>query len=155
MTTIESIGDGGSEGRPIHAVTVFLNDRKHVVRGGTWLVQELKSGLGVEPAKVLEVITPEGLKELDDEAEIEVHEGEQFATRARTVTIFVDDHKHEIRAGAWVVSALKAIVGVDPAKVLAEITPHGLKDLDDSATIEVREGERFISHARSGGSSAP
>lgn len=69
------------------------------------------------------------------------------------VTIVVDDHKHSVRAGAWIVRDLKAAVGVDPAKVLAEITPQGLKDLDDGAKIEVHEGQRFMSHARSGGSS--
>jgi hypothetical protein len=80
------------------------------------------------------------------------HETETDA-HVRTVTIIVDDHKHVVRAGKWVVRDLKAAVGVDPAKVLAEITPHGLKDLDDNATIEVHEGERFMSHARSGGAS--
>ena len=73
--------------------------------------------------------------------------------RKHTVTIIVDDKKHTVREGKWVVSALKSEVGVDPAKVLAEITPHGLQDLKDEATIEVKEGERFMSHARSGGSS--
>ena len=69
------------------------------------------------------------------------------------VTITVDDHKHEVRPGSWVVSQLKAAVGVDPAKVLAEITPQGLKDLNDDGKIEVHEGQRFMSHVRSGGSS--
>lgn len=68
-------------------------------------------------------------------------------------TIIVDDDKHEVRAGKWVVRDLKAEVGVDAAKVLAEITPHGLKDLDDGAKIEVHERQRFMSHVRSGGSS--
>ena len=57
-----------------------------------------------------------------------------------TVTIVVDDHKHEVRPGKWVVHDLKTAVGVDAAKVLAEITPHGLKDLEDNATIEVDIG---------------
>jgi hypothetical protein len=70
-----------------------------------------------------------------------------------TVTIVVDDHKHKVRPGKWVVHDLKTAVGVDAAKVLAEITPHGLKDLEDNATIEVHEGQRFMSHVRSGGSS--
>jgi hypothetical protein len=69
------------------------------------------------------------------------------------VTIVVDDHNHSVRPGIWIVSDLKATVGVDPAKVLAEITPQGLKDLKDDAKIEVHEGQRFMSHARSGGSS--
>lgn len=70
-----------------------------------------------------------------------------------TVTIIVDDQRHAVREGAWVVRDLKAAVGVDPAKVLAEITPHGLNDLADDATIELKDGLRFMSHARTGGSS--
>ncbi len=69
------------------------------------------------------------------------------------VTIWVDGVKHDVRAGQWVVSELKQAVDVPAAKVLAEVTPQGLKDLDDSQKIEVHEGQRFISHVRSGGSS--
>lgn len=69
------------------------------------------------------------------------------------VKIIVDDTPHQVRAGEWVVRDLKAAVGVDPAKVLAEITPHGLKDLQDDAKVAVHEGEQFMSHARTGGSS--
>ena len=72
---------------------------------------------------------------------------------AHTVTIIVDDKRHSVRPGKWIVSDLKAAVGVDPAKVLAEITPHGLKDLEDNDHIGVHEGQRFMSHARSGGAS--
>jgi hypothetical protein len=69
------------------------------------------------------------------------------------VTIVVDDAKHEVRPGKWVVRDLKAETGVDPAKVLAEITPHGLDDLEDDARIAVHEKQRFMSHARSGAAS--
>jgi hypothetical protein len=70
-----------------------------------------------------------------------------------TVTIVVDDKKYDVRPGQWIVRELKATTGVDPAKVLAEITPHGLEDLDDDAKIGVHEKQRFMSHARTGGSS--
>jgi hypothetical protein len=69
------------------------------------------------------------------------------------VTIVVDGVDHQVRGGKWVVRDLKAALGIDPAKMLAEITPHGLKDLDDGDTIEVHEKEQFMTHARSGGSS--
>ena len=70
-----------------------------------------------------------------------------------TVTILVDGVKHEVRRGPWIVSELKEAVNVPAAKVLAKVTPQGLDDLDDAARIEVHEGERFVSHVRSGGSS--
>lgn len=70
-----------------------------------------------------------------------------------TATIVVDDQQYEVRPGQWIVRELKAVAGVDPAKALAEITPHGLVDLEDDAKIGVHEKQRFMSHARSGGSS--
>jgi len=69
------------------------------------------------------------------------------------VTIEVDTVKKEVRPGKWLVSDLKNEVGVDQAKVLAEITPHGLIDLDDGDNIPVHEHQRFMSHARTGASS--
>jgi hypothetical protein len=70
-----------------------------------------------------------------------------------TVTISVDDQPKEVRPGKWTVSELKAATGVDPSKVLAEITPQGLQDLSDAAKIAVHEHQRFMSHVRGGASS--
>jgi hypothetical protein len=86
------------------------------------------------------------------------HDGSAAASEAseahqHLVTIFVDGVEKEVRRGKWIVRELKAAVRVDPAKVLAEITPQGLKDLEDGAEIEVHENEKFMSHARSGGAS--
>lgn len=90
-------------------------------------------------------------------AETEIKAAEKELEEARkhrdTVVIVVDGEEHRVRAGKWLVSELKAKVGVDPAKVLAEITPKGLRDLADNEEIHVREAEQFMSHARSGGSS--
>jgi len=95
--------------------------------------------------------------ELDlQRAEGEVSEAEheiEEAHRDHDVTINVDGTDHQVHRGKWIVRQLKAAVGVDPAKVLAEITPQGLKDLTDDQEIEVYQGERFMTHARSGGSS--
>ena len=81
------------------------------------------------------------------------HDTEDRKDHPHLVTIVVDDHKHSVRPGTWIVRELKAAVGVDPAKALAEIRPHGLVDLDDDAKTEVHEGQRYMSHVRSGGSS--
>jgi len=73
--------------------------------------------------------------------------------REHLITIEVDETPRQIRPGEWLVSKLKANLGIDPGRVLAEITAKGLVDLADTARIHVREGERFITHARSGSSS--
>ena len=75
------------------------------------------------------------------------------AKRDDLVTIMVDGVERRVRRGRWVVKELKAALGIDPAKVLAEITPQGLKDLDDNSEIEVHAHEKFMTHARSGGAS--
>lgn len=69
------------------------------------------------------------------------------------VTIEVDAIEKQVRPGKWLVNDLKNAVGVDAAKILAEITPHGLIDLDDSDHVPVHEHQRFMSHARTGASS--
>ena len=71
----------------------------------------------------------------------------------RLITIVVDGDPHKVRRGKWIVRELKAKLGIDQAKVLAQITPQGLKDLDDNAEIELHDREQFMTHARSGGSS--
>jgi hypothetical protein len=89
-------------------------------------------------------------------AEQEVHEAVaelEEVRRDELVPITVDGIEHRVRPGKWLVRELKAKLGIDPAKVLAEITPQGLKDLDDNAEIEVHAHEKFMTHARSGGSS--
>ena len=64
--------------------------------------------------------------ELDlQRAEGEVSEAEheiEEAHRDHDVTINVDGTDHQVHRGKWIVRQLKAAVGVDPAKVLAEIT---------------------------------
>lgn len=89
-----------------------------------------------------------------DERELKeaIHDLEK-AEQHGAIIVFVDGDERKVHRGEWVVLALKAELGVDPAKVLAEITPHGLKDLEDSATITLHQKERFMTHARSGGSS--
>jgi hypothetical protein len=87
-------------------------------------------------------------------AEEEIREAEEELEEARrTITIIVDGDPHQVRRGKWVVRELKTKLGIDQAKVLAQITPQGLKDLDDNAEIELHEREQFMTHARSGGSS--
>ena len=69
------------------------------------------------------------------------------------IQIYLDGNERFVPKADWIVKDLKAELGVDPAKVLAKITPHGLEDLDDNAPIKVHENEKFMEHARSGGSS--
>jgi hypothetical protein len=69
------------------------------------------------------------------------------------VTIIVDGYPKHLTRRHWIVRDLKAAISIDPAKVLARITPHGLEDLNDDAPIELHEKEQFMTHARSGGSS--
>ncbi|MGA9795905.1 MAG: hypothetical protein WBQ17_10280 [Rhizomicrobium sp.] len=111
-------------------------------------VERAETQIGRAEAKIAEgeadLITGE---EKLREAERELKEGRG------EVTVTIDGTERRIRGGRWQVAELKVKLGVDPAKVLAEITPQGLKDLDDGGETNVYEGEKFMSHARSGGSS--
>ena len=86
---------------------------------------------------------------IPEDLELKRHGGDE----KHLVIIVVDGVEHHVRRGDWLVSDLKAAIGVDPAKVLAEITKHGLKDFEDGSTINIHKRDEFISHARSGGSS--
>lgn len=93
-------------------------------------------------------------RDTDDTVHLRRHGLERFVTKQELVTIDVNQMQKEVRPGCWVVAALKQAVGVPPAKVLAEIKPDGTFDnLDDGSRIEIEGGEKFISHARRGGSS--
>jgi hypothetical protein len=83
----------------------------------------------------------------------QIESGAQEAQKDHDVTIIVDGKEHRLERRHWIVRDLKVRLRIDPAKVLAKITPHGLKDLGDNEEIELHDGERFMTHARSGGSS--
>jgi hypothetical protein len=70
----------------------------------------------------------------------------------REVQVTVDNVKHEVQRGDYVVSEFKKLVGVDPARELDEIIKGELKPLDDNARIVIKGGEVFVSHVRTGGS---
>lgn len=69
------------------------------------------------------------------------------------VAVTVDGVEHKVPKGTYLVSKFKALVGVDPAKVLDEVVRGQLSPLDDNAEITIKGGEKFVSHARTGGSS--
>lgn len=71
----------------------------------------------------------------------------------KKVKITVDQRPEHVPPGAHVVSALKALVGVDAAKELAQVVDGQFVPLDDGATVVLDGGEIFISHPRRGGSS--
>lgn len=72
----------------------------------------------------------------------------------REVLVTVDNVRHEVRRGDYVVSEFKKLVGVDPSRELDEVVHGELKPLDDNARIEIKGGEVFVSHVRTGGSSS-
>jgi hypothetical protein len=116
------------------------------------------SGEGVEKAlenleKAEHQVERDEEQLLNDQAKVGEAVEELEEAREHFITIIVDKKEREVRPGVWNVAQLKAFLGIDAARVLAEITPHGLKDLDDSSDITLHEGERFMTHARTGGSS--
>ena len=92
---------------------------------------------------------------LEDPATITVNGNEVFTSRMREhkVEVTVDNKAHHLFPGPYVVSTFKEIVHVPATKVLEQVVGGELKLLDDAATIELKGGEVFISHVRTGGSS--
>lgn len=80
-------------------------------------------------------------------------EGHHHPHPGHDVTVTVDGVKHEVRKGDYIVSQFKKLVGVDAARELDEVVHGEFKPLDDNAHIEIKGGEIFVSHVRTGGSS--
>jgi hypothetical protein len=82
------------------------------------------------------------------------HEHHEEHEHGQTVTVTVDGlHKH-VHTGHYTVAEFKQLVGVDPTKDLDEIVHGEIKPLQDTEKLVIKGGEIFISHARTGGSSA-
>lgn len=80
-------------------------------------------------------------------------EGHHHPHPGHDVTVTVDGVKHEVRKGDYIVSQFKNLVGVDAARELDEVVHGEFKPLDDNAHIDIKGGEIFVSHVRTGGSS--
>lgn len=53
------------------------------LREGPWVVQDLKKVMGVDPARVVALVEPMGLKDLPDKGTIDIAEGMVFMDHAR------------------------------------------------------------------------
>jgi hypothetical protein len=71
----------------------------------------------------------------------------------KEVEVFINTEAKEIPKGKYVVSELKATLGVSADDALAVIRGKEPVALKDDETIEVHENEKFVSHKRRGGSS--
>jgi multidrug resistance efflux pump len=85
-------------------------------------------------------------------AEAEVQEAED-ELRRREVEIKVDSRTLKVRAGTYVVSEFKKLVGVAADRELDIVEHDTFKPLDDNAEITVHKHEVFVSHVQTGGSS--
>lgn len=70
------------------------------------------------------------------------------------VPIFVNNAKYDIKRGPELVSTIKNIGNVPAADELEELIEGKLSPLPDSGSVEIKGGERFVSHPRTGKSSA-
>jgi hypothetical protein len=70
-----------------------------------------------------------------------------------TVAVTIDGARKEIDAGDYVVSALKVKLGVAADYELDQVIGGEFRPLADTAHVEIKGGEHFVSHVRRGGSS--
>lgn len=71
----------------------------------------------------------------------------------KKVKIEVDNHPEHLAAGTYVVADLKTLISVPADKELDQVINGNLTTLDDSASLTIKGGEVFFSHARRGGAS--
>lgn len=92
-----------------------------------------------------------------DKAEHNVEKAEAEVKEAKAhdheVEVKVDGVTKRVKAGEYIVSVFKALVGVAADREL-DIVKHGAFDpLDDNGKVNIHEDEVFVSHVRTGGSS--
>jgi len=82
-------------------------------------------------------------------------ETEQHAEHEKKhlVPITIDGKTFEVRRGEISVASLKQLAGVPAGYELEEVKHGKLVPLNDDAKVEIKGGEQFVSHPRSGGSS--
>lgn len=73
--------------------------------------------------------------------------------KPRLVEVTVDRQSKEVKAGIYIVSVFKTLVGVAADRELDVLKDGVLEPLDDNAEITIHGCETFVSHARTGGSS--
>jgi hypothetical protein len=138
-----------------HKVEITVDNKPHHVYPGPYVISTLKEIVHVPASDVLEKVVDGKPSALEDTATIDIKGGEVFISRMREhkVEVTVDNKPHHVYPGPYVVSTFKEIVKVPATKVLEQVVGGEPKLLDDSATIEIKGGEIFFAHVRTGGSS--
>lgn len=70
-----------------------------------------------------------------------------------TITVTIDGQPKQIRQGRYLVSELKAALGVSTDLELDQVENGEFKLLDDNSHINIKDGDVFVSHVRRGGAS--
>jgi hypothetical protein len=92
----------------------------------------------------------------DDVVSLAASATERFKTRRapKTVTVYYNDHPVQIERGKYTTEQLLAFFQVEPGYIL-DLIRHGgeFVELKPGEVLQVREGQKFISHAPCGQSS--
>lgn len=95
----------------------------------------------------------QGLRDMSDSLQdVSTQDGPEEKLDQK-VLILVDQKKHRVQPGPWLVADLKKEVKVAADRALDQLIDGQLQPLADEQTIEIRGHEQFVSHARQGGSS--
>jgi hypothetical protein len=69
------------------------------------------------------------------------------------VEIKINRVEYKIPRGPLKVTSLKDLAEIPPADEVEQVRHGNLEPIADDATLEIKGGEKFISHPRDGGSS--
>lgn len=86
-------------------------------------------------------------------ARVETTESEKAAKDGDQVVIFIDQHAVRLDKGKYTGAQLKAKGNVPPGNLLYRVDGAERHEVGDTDTVEVHEGERFVSAPPVGGAS--
>lgn len=69
------------------------------------------------------------------------------------VAVTIDNHRREIAAGDYLVTALKQKLDVPTDYELDQVIQGEFVELPDTDHVDIKGGEHFVSHVKRGGSS--
>jgi hypothetical protein len=129
-----------------HEVEISINDKHFNVHEGLTSVKHLKHLAGIPHEDVLGKEVEGKFHPLDQDGEVHIHGGENFVSRPREITIWIDKQKFELTTHEMTAAQLLELAKDDPKQTTLELKKGNEleKFLDPNQIICLKNGMKFV-----------
>jgi hypothetical protein len=144
------VTESGQHPQTDHKVAVTVDHNLHHVYPGPYVVSTFKEIVRVPGSDILGRVVDGRAVAVDDSATITIAGGDVFISRLREhkVEVMLDGQRHHVFPGPYIVSTLKEILDVPKDKVLELAVSGEPEPLEETATVDVKGGETFLSREK-------